>query len=268
MKTLISFFTLLLFSIVTFATPQDSLPVKADTIHYVVTAQHLATDTAFIKIVGQVLTQLLPPKWAALIAALVVLLIGILVILSHMDIKLFKKAGVILLLLGAGTLLNAQVISNERMTKYYQKHPDKAMLLGPVTPGGPATSTTGHILSMEPAFGLNALTIQKGLSGWESSGIVAPSFTYGLSVGEYVANVNNMTVTNYFTLGGGIAAGVIPQSILSGSFQAYGFVTIYNYATLGAGFDAVTKKPFFGLGASVPLFTFKQGLGSYILKLF
>jgi len=272
MKTIISFLISILFSLSIFAqglpvtdSTSDIIPVKVDTVHYVITAQQLASDTAMVSAVAQILTKLLPPQYVWIIAALVVLIIGFLVILSHMDVKLFKKSAVILLLLCAGTLVNAQVISNERMTKYYQKHPAKALLLGGTST---TATTTGHILSLEPSFGLNALTIQKGLNGWESSGIVAPSFTYGLSFGEYTSNVNNMTVANYLTLGAGIAAGVIPQSVLSGSFQTYGFVTIYNYATLGAGYDAVTKKPFFGLAASVPLFTFKQGLGSYILKLF
>lgn len=270
MKTIISFFICILFSMAMFAQglpPLDStadiLPVKVDTAHYVINAQQLATDTTLIHAIGNIVIQFLPAKWIPIAGSILMAFILLLVILSHMDIKLFKKASIILALLSIGYISNAQTIGNERMTKYYQRHPEKAVLLG-----GSAPSTTGYILSLEPSFGLNALTIQKGLNGWESSGIVAPAFTYGLSFGEYTANVNNMTVANYLTIGAGIAAGIIPHSIIQGSFQSYGFVTIYNYATIGAGYDAITKKPFFGLAASVPLFTFKQGLGSYILKLF
>ena len=265
MKTLL-FVAFCLFSICIFA---DTIPpLPHDTVHYVITSQQLASDTVLIKTIGTIVMQFLPPKWAAVCGLLIGLLIFVLVILSHCDVKLFKRAAILLLLISLGFgMTNAQTISNERTNKYYAKHPSKAILLGQEGVTAPAT-TSGYIISLEPSFGLNALTVQKGPSGWASSGSINPSFTYGLSFGEYTQSINNMQVANYFTLGAGLAAGVIPSSVISGSFQTYGFATIYNYATIGAGYDVATRKPFFGIGASVPFFTFKQGLGSYILKLF
>jgi hypothetical protein len=135
--------------------------------------------------------------------------------------------------------------------------------------GVAATPASGHILYATPAVGIGALTITKSFDKWQATGTVNPSFAYGIGVGEYTTNPDgSYEIQPYVSCSAFVAAGIIPQSILQGSFQVGGSLGVYKYANVAAGYDAITKQPFIALGANVSLFTFQKGLGSTILKLF
>ena len=182
-------------------------------------------------------------------------------------LKSLTKVSAVLLLLTVGLGAQAQALSKERVNKYRgtvaQAKAKTAKALAP------AVSGTGTIVYSTPSFGIGALVIQKSLSGWAATGTITPSFSYSIGCGQYTSNADgSLTIEPYVNLGAFVAAGIIPQSILSGSVQLGGSLGIYKYNSLAIGYDAITKKPFFALGASISLFTFKQGLGSSIIHLY
>ena len=166
---------------------------------------------------------------------------------------------------------SAQTISAEKKTKYYQVTSKPKTVTPAKKSLAPVVSipASGTIIYSTPLVGIGGLAIQKGLNGWAATGTVNPSLTYSIGCGEYTTNPDgSLSIEPYVNVGAFVAAGVIPQSILAGSFQVDGSLGVYKYNNVAVGYDVLTKKPFIALGAQVSLFTFKRGLGSSIIHLF
>ena len=228
-----------------------------------------------------------PLKWLSFLIALLMLIDYAYFWVKHRvgSIKaLFNgKAAAIILLLLCTAGLQAQTIRVEIKEKYYhrqsvvKKKPAKKVVKAQ---GGTklllasmvdisTLPTSGTIIYSTPSFGLGGLAIQKSVNGWEATGTVDPSVSYSIGVGEYNTNSDgSLTIEPYVNAGAFMAAGIIPNASLQGSLQLGGAVGIYKYNSLAIGYDVLTHKPFFALGASVSLFTFKKGLGSSIIHLF
>ena len=226
-----------------------------------------AKDSAELAAGTQIIVQNVPASYVPIVALISAIAGLILAFLSHFDIKLFKKASVILVLLCLGTLANAQTISDAQMTKYYSKHMNKAVLLGNEKSLAPV-SISGNLWFAGPNVGLEAMNVlTTGFKNFEMSGSILPSFSYGIGFGQYQNAANGTyNIQPDFMLNAIIAGGAsfTPANIAKGNFQLGLSACIYKYANVGFVRDFAQSRWAFIAGASFALSNFKPGIGSFI----
>jgi hypothetical protein len=164
--------------------------------------------------------------------------------------------------------VQAQTFSSAKVCNYQDNQPAQPGIVKAEMP----TTGSGHIVFGTQNFNTSFLTFQKSNGNWSASGTLTAGTSYTFGIGDYTVNPNgDVTVVTYANIGAGISGGVMANpdaNGIQGTVNIYGTVGIYNYIQLAGGIDVVNKRPFVGIGANVPLFTFKKGATGRIFKLF